>query len=200
MRAVSSVVSENGETDERATSLPHATRTAVKLWLSRIRSPLGRILLVSDGEALRALDFDDCEDRMHRLLRRYCGRHTLVEAPGAGFAEPLRAYFEGDVAALAQIPVRADGTAFQRLVWAGLRRIPAGETVTYGQLAERIGRPTATRAVGTASGANPIAIAVPCHRLIGADGRATGYAGGIARKEWLLRHEAGVAGARSAGV
>jgi methylated-DNA-[protein]-cysteine S-methyltransferase len=163
----------------------------VKLWLSRIRSPIGEILLVSDGDALRALDFGDCEARMHRLLRRYCGPHTLVEAKGPnGFSKPLRAYFEGDLAALAEIPVRADGTAFQRLVWAALRNIPPGETLTYGQMAARIGRPTAMRAVGHASGANPIALVVPCHRLVGADRRLTGYAGGLARKEWLLGHEA----------
>ena len=128
---------------------------------------------------------------MHQLLRRYCGPYTLVEARiRSPFSRMVQAYLEGDLAALANIPVRADGTAFQRLVWGALRRIPAGETMTYGQLAARIGRPAAVRAVGAASGANPIAIVVPCHRLVGVGNRLTGYAGGIARKEWLLRHEA----------
>jgi methylated-DNA-[protein]-cysteine S-methyltransferase len=131
---------------------------------------------------------------MHHLLRRYCGAHTLIEARRRGtFSRRVQAYFEGDLAALHDIPVRADGTAFQRQVWGALRQIPAGRTTTYGRLAARIGRPTAPRAVGLASGANPIAIVVPCHRLIGVDSRLTGYAGGLERKEWLLRHEAGAA-------
>lgn len=163
----------------------------MKLWLDRIPSPIGTILLVSDGTALRALDFADCEARMHRLLRRYCGPYALVEAASPGhLSERVQAYFEGDLAALADIAVQADGTVFQRLVWAALRKIPAGTTTTYGRLADRIGRPRAVRAVGNASGANPIAIVVPCHRLVGADARLTGYAGGLTRKEWLLRHEA----------
>jgi O-6-methylguanine DNA methyltransferase len=168
-------------------------RSAVTLWLERVRSPIGTILLVSDGTAVRALDFADYEARMHRLLDRYCGSHELVAAKRRSpFAERLRAYFEGDFAALREIPVRADGTEFQRGVWAALRRIPAGVTATYGQLAARMGRPKAVRAVGHASGANPIAVIVPCHRLVGADSSLTGYAGGVARKAWLLRHEAGV--------
>lgn len=163
----------------------------MKLWLDRVRSPIGTLLLVSDGTALRALDFANYEARMHRLLRRYCGSYTLIESRRPDrFSRRVQTYFEGDFAALTDIPVRADGTPFQRLVWTALRHIPAGETTTYADLAVRIGRPTAMRAVGGASGANPIAIVVPCHRLIGADARLTGYAGGLARKQWLLRHEA----------
>jgi methylated-DNA-[protein]-cysteine S-methyltransferase len=163
----------------------------VNLWLDHMCTPLGTILLVSDDCALRALDFADYEPRMHQLLRRYCGSYTLRPTKDPGrFSRRIEAYFAGDLLALDQIPVRTTGTFFQCQVWATLRQIQIGTTTTYAHLAARIGRPTATRAVGRANGANPIAIVVPCHRVIGADGRPTGYAGGIARKEWLLRHEA----------
>jgi methylated-DNA-[protein]-cysteine S-methyltransferase len=85
--------------------------------------------------------------------------------------------------------VRTEGTPFQKLVWAELRNIPAGATISYGELAKRIGRPGASRAVGLANGSNPIAIVVPCHRVIGANGSLTGYGGGMERKRWLLEHE-----------
>lgn len=163
----------------------------MKLWLDHVRSPIGTLLLVSDEAALRALDFGDYEARMHQLLRRYCGAYTLTDAKDVGgFSSRVAAYFAGDLRALDGIPVRAAGTAFQCQVWQALRRIPIGTTTTYASLAATIGRPSATRAVGRANGANPVAIVVPCHRVIGADARPTGYAGGIARKEWLLRHEA----------
>ena len=162
----------------------------MKLWLDRIPSPIGTLLLVSDGAALRALDFADCEPRMHQLLQRYCKGCSLVDRRGPReFSQAVHSYFEGNLAALHAIPVRADGTEFQRLVWSALRDIPAGTTTTYGRLAERIGKSKAVRAVGAANGANPIAIVVPCHRAVGAGSRLTGYAGGIERKEWLLRHE-----------
>jgi methylated-DNA-[protein]-cysteine S-methyltransferase len=95
----------------------------------------------------------------------------------------------GDIASLDGIPTESDGTPFQREVWAALRQIPAGETWSYGRLAAHIGRPAAVRAVGLANGANPIGVVVPCHRVIGASGGLTGYAGGLERKRWLLAHE-----------
>ncbi|MCB1636104.1 MAG: methylated-DNA--[protein]-cysteine S-methyltransferase, partial [Xanthomonadales bacterium] len=95
--------------------------------------------------------------------------------------------------ALDALPVRTAGTAFQREVWSALRQIPRGETRSYAQLATTIGRPSAVRAVAAANGANPISLIVPCHRVIGSDGSLTGYAGGLARKGWLLRHEAATA-------
>ena len=98
-------------------------------------------------------------------------------------------YFAGDIRALERVPVATVGTAFQRKVWAALQRIPAGETRSYGQLAAEIGLPKAMRAVGLANGQNPIAIVIPCHRVIGADGSLTGFGGGLPRKRWLLRHE-----------
>ena len=101
------------------------------------------------------------------------------------------AYFKGDLTAIDGLKVANGGTDFQRAVWKALRAIPAGGTITYGALAARLGRPKAARAVGLANGANPIAIVVPCHRVVGADGSLTGYGGGMARKQWLLAHEAG---------
>ncbi|HEY6434849.1 MAG TPA: methylated-DNA--[protein]-cysteine S-methyltransferase [Acetobacteraceae bacterium] len=162
----------------------------MKLFLERVPSPIGTILLVSDEDALRALDFEDCEHRMHQLLRRYYGPYTLApdRAPGEASGR-LAAYFAGDMVALDSIPTRTAGTDFQRRVWAALRCIPPGTTTTYGRLAARIGAPLASRAVGLANGANPIALVVPCHRVIGADSSLTGYGGGLTRKAWLLRHE-----------
>jgi methylated-DNA-[protein]-cysteine S-methyltransferase len=159
--------------------------------LDRIATPVGTVLLVTDGEgAVRALDFDDYEPRMLRLLARHYG--PVVLSPGASPA-PVRAaiaaYFARDRQALDGIVVRTGGTEFQRQVWAALRTIPAGETRSYGQLAAAIDRPKAVRAVGLANGSNPVGIIVPCHRVIGANGTLTGYAGGLARKTWLLAHE-----------
>ena len=154
-------------------------------------SPIGDILLVSDGDgAVRALDFHDYEPRLHRLLRRHYGDYTL--ATGAApkiVTAALDAYFAGDHTAIDSLPVATGGTDFQRSVWNALRAIPPGQTLTYSQLADRIGKPSARRAVGLANGAKPIAIIVPCHRVIGADGSLTGYGGGLHRKQWLLAHE-----------
>ena len=103
--------------------------------------------------------------------------------------EAVLDYFGGEVEALKRIPWTTGGTAFQRRVWAALTEIPAGRTETYGQLAARIGAPTAVRAVGLANGANPVGVIVPCHRVVGSSGKLTGYAGGLERKKWLLEHE-----------
>lgn len=103
--------------------------------------------------------------------------------------QALGNYFDGDLQAFDQTPVCMRGTAFQELVWTALRTIPAGRTWTYGQLAKELGRPQAARAVGHANSQNPIAIIVPCHRVIGASSSLTGYAGGLERKQWLLGHE-----------
>ena len=161
------------------------------LTLDRAATPVGEVLLVTDGEgAVRALDFADYEDRMTRLLARHAPGASLT----AGRApEPVRTalerYFGGDVHALDGLTVTTGGTDFQRSVWKALRAIPAGETRTYGQLAAAIGSPKAVRAVGLANGRNPVALIVPCHRVIGANGTLTGYAGGLERKRWLLQHE-----------
>jgi methylated-DNA-[protein]-cysteine S-methyltransferase len=103
--------------------------------------------------------------------------------------DALAAYFAGEIGALDRIEVRTGGSAFQQKVWRALRTLPAGRTTSYGRLAARIGAPKAVRAVGAANGANPVSVVVPCHRLIGANGRLTGYGGGLDRKRWLLAHE-----------
>lgn len=176
----------------------------MRLWLERHASPIGPMLSAVDAQGvLLALDFEDCEARMHRLLRLNHGHHGHH---GAGLCEgrpsnksvgaALEAYFGGSPAALSGLPLRTAGTALQQAVWSALRLIPVGSTVSYGELAVRLGRPGASRAVGRANGANPIAIAVPCHRVIGRDGTLTGYAGGLQRKQWLLAHERQLAGGR----
>ena len=167
----------------------------MQLQLDRFATPLGDLLLVFDDAGLRALDFADFEPRMLKLLRLHYGTVTLTESPApAAITAPLNAYFAGDAAALDSIKVATGGSDFQRQVWAALRTIPAGETASYGALASRIGRPGASRAVGMANGANPVGIVVPCHRVIGANGNLTGYAGGVERKRWLLTHEGALAG------
>ena len=161
--------------------------------LDRIASPVGEVLLVTDAEgAVRAFDFIDYEPRMRKLLARHYGEVTLVEgrAPEAVRAA-IAAYFGGDAKALDGIAVKTGGTDFQRSVWAALRTIPAGETWSYGQLASAIGKPAA---VGLANGANPVGVIVPCHRVVGANGTLTGYAGGLERKRWLLAHEGATTG------
>jgi len=162
----------------------------VELRTDTIDSPLGRIVVVTDGRALCALDFGDCARRLRRLLARRYGEVILRRARNPlGVSEKIRSYLAGRLGALDDIAVNPGGTAFERSVWSALRRIPAGATRTYGQLAASIGRPTAPRAVGRANGKNPVAIVIPCHRLIGGDAALTGYGGGLPRKRWLLRHE-----------
>lgn len=160
------------------------------LLFDRINSPIGTILLVWQDGALRALDFGDYEPRLLRLLHRHYGRVQLIQgrAP-VEIREPIQKYFDGDLTSIDPVPVTTGGTEFQKQVWAALRDIPAGRTSTYSEIACRIGRQNANRAVGLANGSNPIAIVVPCHRVIGADGSLTGYGGGIHRKRWLLDHE-----------
>ncbi|MHB8886630.1 MAG: methylated-DNA--[protein]-cysteine S-methyltransferase [Methylovirgula sp.] len=161
--------------------------------LERMASPIGTLLIVTDAEAqLRALHWDESEHDMLRELRRHYGvAPAEMESNGRPSRawEALEAYFAGDLRAIDAIPVAGAGTPFQRDVWAALRHIPAGATLSYGGLAAKIGRPKAVRAVGLANGANPIAIFVPCHRVIGADASLTGYGGGLERKRWLLNHE-----------
>ena len=160
--------------------------------LERLTTVTGEMLLVTDDQdRLRALDWTDHTARMRRLLRLHYGPAvTLAEGRAPSLARlALGAYLAGDVGAIDGLVVETAGTPFQRAVWAGLRSIPAGETLTYAALAARIGRPAAVRAVGAANGANPVGVVVPCHRVIGADGSLTGYGGGLERKRWLLAHE-----------
>lgn len=173
------------------TAPPPDASTPERLILERIPTPIGEALVVVDEEgALRAFDFSDFEPRMRTLIRRHYGAMTPEDGK---ISEPLRAaigrYFAGDPDALNALDWKTNGTLFQRKVWAALCTIPSGETLSYKGLAERIGSPTAMRAVGLANGSNPVAIVVPCHRVIGANGSLTGYGGGLPRKAWLLAHE-----------
>jgi methylated-DNA-[protein]-cysteine S-methyltransferase len=160
------------------------------LFLDRFESPIGVIVLISDGEALRVLDFVGCEERMQRLLKRHYGERPVLQSrESLAIKRRVEAYFAGELTILEAIAVRTAGTPFQEQVWTELRTIAAGETISYGELAKRLGRPNASRAVGLANGSNPVAIVVPCHRVIGSTGALTGYGGGMERKRWLLRHE-----------
>lgn len=159
------------------------------LTLDRVPTPIGTALVVTDRlGVLRAFNWTDYEPAMRSWIARRHPAATLVEGRG-----PLRAvfeaYFAGEVDRLSEVAWSAEGTDFQRAVWSALCRIPAGETWTYAQLAAAVGRPTAVRAVGSANGANPIALVAPCHRVIGSNGSLTGYAGGLERKRWLIAHE-----------
>jgi methylated-DNA-[protein]-cysteine S-methyltransferase len=162
----------------------------MRITLDRLPSPIGPLLLACDDadDALVALMFDDHEPRLRRLLAALRAAVVDAHAPES-VLQPLRAYFAGDLAAPERLRVRASGTEFQRRVWDALRGIPAGTTASYATVAARIGRAAAVRAVGLANGANPVAIVVPCHRVIGANATLTGYGGGLARKRWLLEHE-----------
>ena len=158
--------------------------------------------MTSEGRA-RALDFHDFEARMRRLLRLHYGedgRDFVLKgsmAPAA-IRRALAGYFAGDFTAIDAVPVATSGSVFQRQVWAALRSIPPGTTLSYGALARMLERPKAVRAVGLANGANPIAVVVPCHRMIGADASLTGYGGGVERKAWLLTHEGAAFGRMAA--
>ena len=162
-----------------------------RLAIDRLDTPIGVALLATDEEGyLRAFDWSDYEPRQLKLIARYNGDVAMREgAAPSKTREALTAYFDGELDALARIPWRTCGTAFQLSCWRALCDIPVGRTASYGEQAARIGRPRAVRAVGLANGSNPIGLVVPCHRVIGANGTLTGYGGGLHRKRWLLRHE-----------
>jgi methylated-DNA-[protein]-cysteine S-methyltransferase len=165
----------------------------LQLFVNRIDTPIGTMLVVTDSEEnLRAVDWREHEQRMQRFLRLHYGASGFQMEPrqnANGLTDAINRYFAGELEAIDTLPVKTDGTPFQRQVWRALRKIRCGTTVSYAQLAERIGRPTAVRAVGLANGSNPVGVVVPCHRVIGSDGSLTGYGGGIERKRWLLEHE-----------
>lgn len=152
---------------------------------------IGPIHLVAEGATLVAMEFGDIEHRLMPMLRtRYGAGFELEPADDMHeIAAAIHAYFVGDVRAIDRLAVDGGGTDFQRRAWDALRKIPPGETRTYGQMAALLGRSNAARAVGSANALNPISLVVPCHRLVGSDGALTGYGGGIERKRWLLAHE-----------
>ncbi len=162
------------------------------VFLERLPTPTGAMLLLCDAhQRLRAADWEDHEARLFTLLRRQYGER--VEIADARQRSPARlaleAYFAGALQAIDAIAVETGGSDFQKQVWRALRQVPAGSTLSYAGLAARIGRPLAVRATGAANGANPVSIVVPCHRLVGSDGKLVKYGGGLARKRWLLAHE-----------
>ncbi len=169
---------------------PSEIRSDAMLRADFIDTPLGAMIAVSDARSLRMLEFPERKGLASQLKR------IFKDAKGSvGFgrfeatdqvAEELGRYFAGESADFTVPLARSYGTPFQREVWAALRGIPAGSTVSYGDLAAQIGRPSAVRAVAAANGANQIALVIPCHRVIGADGTLTGYAGGLWRKQKLI--------------
>ena len=156
---------------------------------SHIDSPAGRLLVAGDYKALHYLSFPGG----HKAFGPKAGWHRS-DNPFAEVRRQLAAYFAGERQQF-DLPLHLSGTAFQNSVWRYLAHIPFGETRTYGQLAAALGSPRASRAVGAANGANPIPIILPCHRVIGSNGALTGFGGGLATKDLLLRHEAAVSGA-----
>jgi methylated-DNA-[protein]-cysteine S-methyltransferase len=162
------------------------------VYYSIYMSPVGELLLTSERGML---------SRLHMALQQ--GKPAPSPSPQwrrddqalRTARQQLDAYFEGDLQTF-DLPLCMNGTPFQKQVWQGLLKIPYGKTISYAELARRIGRPGASRAVGAANGRNPIGIIVPCHRVIGADGTLTGYGGGLDRKEWLISHEARALGAQ----
>jgi methylated-DNA-[protein]-cysteine S-methyltransferase len=167
---------------------------ASTIQLGNVGSPIGELLVATLGDAVCALSFEGNEVDTQRYLARRFGACDLVQgAVPKRVRHALARYFGGDMAAFDGLASAARGTPFQEQVWAALRTIPAGQTRSYADQAQHIGRPTATRAVGLANGQNPISIMVPCHRVIGRDGSLTGFGGGLERKAWLLRHEGALA-------
>jgi methylated-DNA-[protein]-cysteine S-methyltransferase len=161
-------------------------RTAEKMsavFYTTLESPVGPLLLVGDADALRLVSF---ESSKHAEPPQADWKQD--NAPFAEVIRQLQAYFRGELREF-DVPLALEGTEFQRRVWNALRGIPYGETISYLQLAERIGNPKAVRAVGLANGSNPIPIIVPCHRVIGSDGSLTGFGGGISTKKKLLELE-----------
>ena len=155
-----------------------------------VSSPIGHIAVVADGEELVFLDFEDNQERKLTLLKRRFGEVTLNDERNVlGMRDRIARYFQGDREAFDGIKLSAGGTDFQRQVWQALCDIPWGQSISYDQLARDIGNGSAIRAAASANARNPISIIVPCHRVIGKNGSMRGYAGGVDRKVWLLRHE-----------
>ena len=166
----------------------------MRMLSDHIPSKLGTLVIVVRDGHLCAVDFEDCRPRMLASVEaRYGSVEFQRTSNPFGMSSRILAYLAGELRAIDSLAVEAGGTSFQQEVWAALRAIPPGTAVTYAELARRVGRPAATRAVGTINGRNPLAIVVPCHRVVGADGSLTGYSGGLWRKRWLLTHEGALA-------
>ncbi len=165
----------------------------LRLLEDKIATPLGPLWILCDEQFhLRAVEWEEHSERMVQLLDihyRAEGYQRVASKDPNGLSSKMKAYFDGDLSIIDTLSSATAGTPFQREVWQALRSIPCGHVMHYGELAEQLGRPGAARAVGAANGSNPVSIVVPCHRVIGRNGTLTGYAGGVQRKEWLLRHE-----------
>ncbi len=161
-------------------------------WWELVDSPLGPVFAGGSAEGLHRIDFVTDERDLDWFLVRLeqdAGEPTEQDGEAAAeVREQLRGYFAGERFEF-ELPLAPRGTPFQREVWQALREIPCGETATYGEIARQLGRPGASRAVGITNSRNPLAIVVPCHRVIGSSGALTGYASGLERKRWLLEHE-----------
>ncbi|MCB9763325.1 MAG: methylated-DNA--[protein]-cysteine S-methyltransferase [Alphaproteobacteria bacterium] len=155
----------------------------MQLFLAQTSTPLGAMTAISSAAGVVALDFEGHTPTFSDA--------TFHEGDPHGVIAALDAYFGGALDALEDLPVDPQGTDFQQRVWAALRGVRPGRTTSYGALAAALGSPGASRAVGAANGANRVALIIPCHRVVGADGSLTGYAGGVWRKRWLLEHESG---------
>ena len=167
----------------------------MRLSRATISTRLGEMLVLASDEGLCALEFTGPKRPLTRLqarLARHFPPHEIVDRRAPVITrtrEWLAKYFDGTGADVSDLPIQMHGAPFEKQVWRALLRIPAGETRSYGAIAKAVGSPDAARAVGAANGANPIAIIVPCHRVIGSSGSLTGYGGGLDRKSWLLDHE-----------
>jgi methylated-DNA-[protein]-cysteine S-methyltransferase len=158
--------------------------------LTTLPSPIGELTIAAHDAKVCLLHFGADLAGVRRYLQRWYPAEPIESHPDpAGAVGPLQAYFGGELDALDAIDVELNGTAFQKQVWAALRDVRAGTTAAYAEIARAISAPSAIRAVGAANGANPIAVIVPCHRIIGTNGSLTGYGGGLDRKRWLLEHE-----------
>ena len=167
----------------------------MRLSRALIPTPLGDMLALASADGLCALEFTGPDKRLTRLeerMRRWFPPHDLVEGDNPTIAWTRRwldGYFSGASADIGDLPIQMHGAEFEKRVWQALLDIPPGQTTSYGAIAKLLGSAGASRAVGAANGANPLAIIVPCHRVIGAAGSLTGYGGGLDRKAWLLEHE-----------
>ena len=163
------------------------------LQVARVPTPLGMVEVVVRGRALCALDFPVETGKSApwraRLRRRFGTVRFVARRDPGGAVSGLYRYLAGDLRALDRLAIDPGGTPWQRRVWAAVRRIPPGRTRSYSALAAGLGRPRAVRAVGTANARNPVALVIPCHRVVGADGALRGYAAGLTAKRWLLAHE-----------
>ena len=173
----------------------------MELFRTVLPTPLGDMLALASDEGLCALEFtrvarpNRSQDQLSRLnarLQRWFPPHEIVDRETPTIARTrgwLEAYFDGTSAEIGDLPLDMRGAPFEKRVWLALQTIPPGQTTSYGAIAQALGSAGASRAVGAANGANPVAIMVPCHRVIGATGSLTGYGGGLDRKTWLIEHE-----------